>query len=466
MQVYSMEEFMNFKPKRKTLALFGSSAAFSLSPSLHNEIFFKSGIDAEYIAITASPDELPKALELAREKLVGFNCTIPFKQTIIPYLSKMSDQVSVLGAANTIAVVDGEFHGYNTDGIGFSQALKLNSVSLESKHMLLLGCGGAALAVAYEAAKCGAKKITVAARSAEKADDFINRLRAATARDIFAYSPLDTVCGEFDILVNATPVGMGETQDISPVNLDKLSNLSFVYDCIYHPPMPKLLQDADKLGIPWDNGLSMLVLQGAMAHEHWFGSSDYPNEFISDVINHIGVKQAKERLITLWKRSNIALTGFMGCGKTTVGKKLAELMGMDFIDLDQKIEKDMNMSISDIFEKHGESYFRELEARACMDLVKLENTVIATGGGTVIRDQNAGILKENCVIVYLNRSLPQIERNLSGSYSRPMLQVPNVSEHIKSLHEVRAPQYLKNSDVVVYFPEPERNSAQHVLIHI
>ncbi len=466
MQVYSMQEFEHFKPERRTLALFGSSAAFSLSPSLHNEIFSKSGIDAQYIAVTSSPDELPHALSLAREKLVGFNCTIPFKQTIIPYLSQMSDQVSVLGAANTISVVNGEFHGYNTDGIGFSQALKLNSVSLKDKHVLLLGCGGAALAVAYEAARCGAKKITVAARSADKAEEFIKRLRSATCLDIFNHVPLDTVCGEYDILVNATPVGMGETQHLSPVNLDRLSNLSFVYDCIYHPPMPKLLKDADERGIPWDNGLSMLVLQGAMAHKYWFGSCNYSDELISDVINHIGVKQASERLNSLWKRSNIALTGFMGCGKTTVGKKLADIMGMDFIDLDQKIEKDMNMSISDIFEKHGESYFRELETRACMDLIKLKNTVIATGGGTVIRNRNADILKENCVIVYLNRSLPQIERNLKGSHSRPLLQVPNVSEHIKSLHEFRAPQYLQSSDVVVYFPEPERNSAQHVLMHI
>lgn len=466
MQVYSLEEFKNFTPKRKTFALFGSSAAFSLSPSLHNEIFSKCGMDCEYISVTASPEELPLALELAREKVCGFNCTIPYKQTIIPYLSSADKRVSILGAANTIVIEDGKFHGFNTDGPGFARALALNSVSLENKKLLLLGCGGAALSIAYESALRGAASITIAARSEEKALSFIETLKSATELDIFNYQPLDAASGSFDILVNATPVGMAESEDISPVDLDKIQGLSFVYDCIYHPPMPKLLKEAEKRGILWDNGLSMLVLQGVQSQVHWLGSDSYSDELISHVIDFIGVKQAIERLRTVYKRSNIALTGFMGCGKTTIGKKLAALLEMDFIDLDQKIEKEQNMSISEIFEKRGEMYFRELETQACYELNKLENTVIATGGGTVIRDRNADVLKNNCLIILLNQSLEQIEKNLSGSYARPLLQVSNVSEHIKSLYDFRTPQYLANSDVIVSFPSGVKENARHVLMHI
>jgi len=466
MHVYSLQEFESFIPKRKTFAVFGSSAAFSLSPTLHNEIFCHCGVDMEYIAITAAPDELPRAIELARKKLSGFNCTIPYKQTIIPYLSYTDKRVSVLGAANTIAVKDGKLYGYNTDGEGFYHALALNNVSLTGKNVLLLGCGGAALAIAYEAAIRGAKTITVAARSEEKAKTFINTLKCATELNIFTFLPIDCASGKFDIVVNATPVGMAGTENSSPVDLNKLDCVSFVYDCIYHPPMPKLLKDTDERRIRWDNGLSMLVLQGAKAHEHWLGSAEYDDDMLTNVIDYISVKQACQRLNDIWKRSNIALTGFMGCGKTTIGKKLAELMGMNFVDLDQKIEKEQGMSISEIFEKRGEMYFRELETQACHDLNTLENTVIATGGGTVIRDQNADILKKNCLIVLLNQELSQIEQNLKGSYARPLLQVSNVSEHIKSLYDFRTPQYLANSDVIVNFPNGTPDNARHTLLHI
>ncbi len=466
MQVYSFEEFKNFTPKRKTFALFGSSAAFSLSPSLHNEIFKKCGLDCEYISITASPEELPEALELARKKLSGFNCTIPYKQTVIPYLTDADKRVSVLGAANTVVVKNGEFYGFNTDGQGFSRAMDLNSVTLKDKKILLLGCGGTALSIAYECALHGAASVTVAARSDKKAHDFIERIKTSTECDIFSYSPINTVCGSFDILINTTPVGMADTQDICPVNLDNLQGLSFVYDCIYHPPMPMLLKEAEKRGILWDNGLSMLVLQGVQSQVHWLGNDEYPDELISHVLNFITSKQAIERLQTVHKRSNIALTGFMGCGKTTIGKKLANLLNMDFVDLDQKIESEQKMSISEIFEKKGEMYFRDLETRACYELNKLENTVIATGGGTIIRDRNADVLKPNSLIVLLNQSLEQIEKNLNGSYARPLLQVPNISEHIKSLYDFRTPQYLANSDIIVNFPVGISDNARHVLMHI
>ena len=466
MQVYSMQEFESFIPKRKTFALFGSSAAFSLSPSLHNEIFRRCGTDAEYIAITATCEELPRALELAREKLAGFNCTIPFKQTIIPYLAQADKRVSVLGAANTIVVKNGEFFGYNTDGQGFSSALRLSSVTLTEKRLLLLGCGGAALSIAFEAAVCGASHVTVAARSREKAMAFINRVATATGLDIFDFQPIDSVCGEYDILVNATPVGMGESADESPIDLARISGLTFVYDCIYHPPMPQLLNEAEARGIRWDNGLSMLVLQGVQAQYHWMDIPPYSDELLGDIIDFIGVKQARERLKEVHGSSNIALTGFMGCGKTTIGKKLAALLGMDFIDLDQKIEAEQGTTISDIFEKRGEMYFRDLETLACHDLVKLENTVIATGGGTVIRDRNAEILKENCLILFLYQTLEQIEQNLSGSYARPLLQVQNVSEHIKSLYDFRTPQYLEKSDIAVRFPKGTPDNARHTLMHI
>lgn len=466
MKVFTVQEFEAYTPKRKTLALFGSSAEHSLSPALHNEIFRRCGVEIDYILVKPEPDEFSRAVALAREKLIGFNCTIPFKRTVVPFLDHVDKRVSFLGAANTVVVRDGELWGYNTDGEGFLRALELQSVSLTDRRVLLAGCGGAALSVAYEAAMAGAAHITCAARSLAKARDFTETLRRATGLNIFEPQLLQGIGGSFDVLVNATPVGMAETADQAPVELDCITGLQFVYDCIYNPPMPKLLKDADMRRILWDNGLSMLVLQGAVGHIHWLDIPPYPDDMLRQVLDTISAAHARERLRSVWGRSNLALTGFMGCGKTTIGQKLAKLLDMDFVDLDQKIEQEQKTTISDIFEKKGEMYFRALETRACEEVAKLENTVIATGGGTVIRDQNAEILEKSCLILFLNRTLAQIEQNLKGSYARPLLQVPNVSEHIKSLFDFRVPQYYDKSDVTVYFPGNLPDPVRHALIHI
>ena len=107
-----------------------------------------------------------------------------------------------------------------------------------------------------------------------------------------------------------------------------------------------------------------------------------------------------------------------------------------------------------------------METRACEDCLKLENTVISTGGGTVIRYDNDKILKKNSLIVFLNRTFAEIERNLEGSASRPLLQVNNVREHIRSLYDFRQPQYLERTDITVDFPGDDIDAAQHVLLFI
>ena len=229
MKVFTVQEFEAYTPKRKTLALFGSSAEHSLSPALHNEIFRRCGVEIDYILVKPEPDEFSRAVALAREKLIGFNCTIPFKRTVVPFLDHVDKRVSFLGAANTVVVRDGELWGYNTDGEGFLRALELQSVSLTDRRVLLAGCGGAALSVAYEAAMAGAAHITCAARSLAKARDFTETLRRATGLNIFEPQLLQGIGGSFDVLVNATPVGMAETADQAPVELDCITGLQFVY---------------------------------------------------------------------------------------------------------------------------------------------------------------------------------------------------------------------------------------------
>ncbi|MBR5479858.1 MAG: shikimate dehydrogenase [Clostridia bacterium] len=441
--VLNLEEFKKFTPKKKTIAVMGKPIHHSLSPILHTEFSKETGIDFDYIALEVSPDEFPAALKLAKEKLCGFNLTMPLKQTVIPYLDEADKEVTLTQSANTVVINNGRLHGYTTDGVGLVDALLLKTETLKNKAVLILGAGGAARSVASALVASGVV-VSVAVRSEEKGKAFSSILPCN-------YVLFDDIYDKYDILINATPVGMND-DDLPPIDISKLQRLTLVYDCIYNPPMTKLLRDARDSGIAYDNGLSMLVLQGAYSEQYWF-SADISNAVIDSIMRKLRASQALARLAEVHGKSNIVLTGFMGCGKTTIGKMLADAIGFDFVDLDEKIESEQNMKITEIFSKYGEEFFRKLERNACQDCTNLKHTVIATGGGTVIRSDNAEILKKNSLLIFLNKKLDEIYRNLEGSTNRPLLMVENVHEHIRSLYEFRQPQYLERSELDVTFPD-------------
>lgn len=146
---------------------------------------------------------------------------------------------------------------------------------------------------------------------------------------------------------------------------------------------------------------------------------------------------------------NIALYGFMGVGKTTVGRLLAERLGYGFVDMDIEIEKDTGMSISDIFRIHGEPRFRQLEAELVQELVKRDRLVIACGGGVVADQLKAETLKGSSRMVYLTASLDEIVKRTSADNSRPLLDVESPAEKASSLYEARKPIYTRYADVTV-----------------
>jgi|Deesub1362A_J573_1020465.scaffolds.fasta_scaffold00023_80 shikimate kinase len=145
---------------------------------------------------------------------------------------------------------------------------------------------------------------------------------------------------------------------------------------------------------------------------------------------------------------NIVLTGFMGAGKTSVGKKLSEKTGMKVIDTDDKIEEDTGMSIPDIFEKMGEIKFRELEKKAVEEVSKLSNHIIITGGGVVLNKENMDNLKKNGTIVYLYADPAVIYERIKNETHRPLLRVKDPKKKIKELMEYRAPFYA-NHDIKI-----------------
>ena len=146
---------------------------------------------------------------------------------------------------------------------------------------------------------------------------------------------------------------------------------------------------------------------------------------------------------------NIILCGFMGCGKTTVGENLKKKSGMNLIDTDAYIEKTNNMTVSEIFEKYGEEYFRELEYRACKELSQKRGVIISTGGGALTFERNVKVLKDTGTIILIDVPLEVLKERLKYDKTRPLLQRPDRDRAMKELYEKRMPLYKKAADIVI-----------------
>ncbi|MCD8036580.1 MAG: shikimate kinase [Clostridiales bacterium] len=147
------------------------------------------------------------------------------------------------------------------------------------------------------------------------------------------------------------------------------------------------------------------------------------------------------------RKENIVLVGFMGCGKTTIGKKLARANDCVFIDMDDEIEKRAGMKITDIFEKYGEAEFRKMETELCEELSVRQGCVIATGGGVIKSEKNMELLKKNGIVLYIKASPEHIYNNIRGDKSRPLLNGGNKMKKIRDMMEERRPLYEERSDV-------------------
>ncbi|MGN1130993.1 MAG: shikimate kinase [Ruminococcus sp.] len=160
--------------------------------------------------------------------------------------------------------------------------------------------------------------------------------------------------------------------------------------------------------------------------------------------------------------NNIILCGFMGCGKTTVGKNLSTLANMKFVDMDKYIEKKADMTVSQIFEKFGEEGFRDMEHKACLELSESTDYVIASGGGTLVFDRNVEVLSKTGTIVLIDVSYETLCNRLKNDKKRPLLQCENRNEKIKELLNKRMPLYKKASAVTVNGDQAPKKVAQEI----
>lgn len=353
----------------------GERLTHSFSKIIHSKI-----ADYDYELKEIVREDLDSFMKAADFKAI--NVTIPYKQAVIPYLYKISDTARKIGAVNTIVNKNGRLYGYNTDYEGMRALIKRQGADLKNKKVLVLGSGGTSKTAAAVAESLGAAEVLRVSRGGND---------GAVTYDFAIAKHADA-----EAIINTTPCGMYPNIGETAIDLSLFPKLKSVTDAVYNPLCSALVTKAKEMGINATGGLYMLVAQAVFACEKFTGNSISKSVTYS-VYNEI-----------LLDKRNIVLIGMPGCGKTTIGKAVAEETQKEFIDTDDEIVRKTGMTIPEIFKKFGEKKFREIEAEVIMEVSAKQSAVIATGGGAVLNPENVSLLEENGIIVFIDRPIDDV----------------------------------------------------------
>ena len=389
--------------------LLGKSLKYTLSPEIHRLLG-----DPDYQVWETS--DLDQFMKLGA--FSGLNVTIPYKEAIIPYLDALDGIAKVIGAVNTVVRREGKLIGYNTDYYGLFKLIQYHKLSIKNKSVLIVGNGGAAKTATLLMHNLGASSVVKICRN-PKMDDEIG------------FQALESVL-DFQIIINTTPVGVyPNNADPFIFPLISFKNLDTVIDLIYNPFKTNLLLEAETLKIKAVNGLYMLVAQAKASRELFLNDAN---------IDHTLTKKIHDQLFR--SRCNLVLIGLPLSGKTLYADLLGKKYQKQVIDTDAVIENETNMTISDIFEHRGETYFRKLESELVDRIYKTNGLMISTGGGMVMDGELMGKLRQNGIIVYLDKDYHKImEKEI---HNRPLIQSP---ADVERLAIIRKPYYERYCDI-------------------
>ena len=401
--------------------LLGRKLGHSYSPQIHAMLGSYS-----YNLFEKEPEEIEDFLK--NGDWTGINVTVPYKKTVIPYLDELTPIAEKLGAVNTIVRRNGKLIGHNTDYFGFKTLLDRLPISVRHEKVLVLGSGGASNTVCSVLEDRSAH-VVVVSRTGEN-----------------HYSNLHLHADAY-LIVNTTPVGMypgnGETLIPNLTNKTAYPQLRGVVDVVYNPARTQLLLYAQKDDcIVTANGLLMLVAQAKEAAE-WFTNSSISDDVIEPILDKLESQM-----------QNIVLIGMPGCGKSTVGKIIADKTGRKFMDADSEIVKLVGKSIPEIFVQDGEEAFRNLETKVLAELGRQSGLVIATGGGCVTKERNYNLLHQNGNIFWIQRkisNLPTEGRPLSNQNS------------LEQMYRKREPLYEQFRDWIIVNDSTPEDAAEQIL---
>jgi shikimate dehydrogenase len=352
--------------------------------------------------------------------------TIPYKKTVIPFCDELSDLAKAIGSVNTLLRrEDGSIFGDNTDAFGFETLLRqVMPGSLTGKKALVLGTGGASATVCAVLKGHGANVIPISRRGENNYENISLHADAA-------------------LIVNTTPLGMYPNNGKSPLDLARFKDLEGVMDVIYNPLRTALLMQAEELGVPCTNGLTMLVAQAKAAAEYFLGKKIPDGEIDS-------ISRGLRDMLT-----NIILIGMPGSGKSSLGRDIAKKLHMTFKDSDRIITDVTGRKPGEIIEQDGEAAFRKIESQVLADLAKEHGQVIATGGGVVERDENMQALAHNGYFILLTKKLHRL-----ATKGRPLSKDPAA---LAALYARRKPLYEKWADLTVNNDRYYKDTLAYVL---
>lgn len=384
--------------------LIGEKLGHSFSKDIHERI-----ADYTFDLIPLSKEEFKTFME--KKEFTALNVTIPYKKDVIPYLDEMDEHAKAIGAVNTIVNRDGKLKGYNTDFTGFLYMVKKHNVHMEGKKVLIIGNGGASAAIQAVVQHESAGSMVII--------DVVPGNGAISYDEMFS-SHLDA-----EIIINTSPIGMYPRISNAPIDISMFHKCEAVLDVIYNPILTRLCFEAQEMDIKRVNGLEMLIAQAKQSVEFFLDKS-IDDQIIDDIYQDM-----------LRERCNIVLIGMPSAGKTTIGKMLENRMQKEFIDLDDIIIEKAGKSIPEIFEESGEAGFRAIETEAAIEVSKLNNKIIATGGGTIKHKVNMDYLRQNGITIFIDRD---VDKLISSDPNRPLSKS---TDALEKMHAERLPLYQK-----------------------
>ena len=392
--------------------LIGSKLGHSYSKIIHEQLC------GYHYELHPLPTEAEARAFLEQRAFKAINVTIPYKKLVMEYCDEIDPKAAAIGAVNTVVQRNGKLYGYNTDYMGFAWLCKSRGVDFAGRTVLILGTGGTHNTVSAVARDQGAARVLTVSRRPDPAKGELSYEEAARSGA--------------QIVVNTTPAGMYPNVGTCLLDVAAMPGLEAVVDVVYNPVRTEILLRAQEAGVPVTAcGLEMLVAQAVYAAEYFL---DTP---FADRAGEIRRITASLRAGIL----NVSLIGMPSSGKTTLGRALAQKLGRTFVDLDQEIVKAAGCSIPEIFEAEGEDGFRARERQAAR-FGKESRLLISCGGGTVKRPENIRALRQNGVILFIDRPLEA----LTVGGGRPLSSSP---EALRAMEAQRRPLYEGAADAII-----------------
>ena len=393
--------------------LIGSKLGHSYSKIIHERLC------GYHYELHPLPTEAEARAFLEARPFRAINVTIPYKRLVMEYCDQIDPRAAAIGAVNTVVNRNGKLYGYNTDYMGFAWLCSSRGVKFEGRTVLILGTGGTHNTAAAVARDAGAARVLTVSRHPDPDKGELSYEEAARSGA--------------EIVINTTPAGMYPDVGACLLDVAGMSGLEAVVDVIYNPVRTELLLRAEEAGVPVTAcGLEMLVAQAVYAAEYFL---DAP---FADREGEIRRGSAALRADIL----NLSLIGMPSSGKTTLGRALAEKLGRTFVDLDEEIVKAAGCSIPEIFQAEGEAGFRARESEQAARFGKESRLLISCGGGTVKDPKNIRALRQNGVILFIDRPLEA----LTVGGGRPLSSSP---EALRAMETQRRPLYEKAADAII-----------------